>query len=340
MPISVNNKEITAINFKGKEIVRVHAGLDLVWQKNTGYGDAFVFKIVITTAKNFYLRHLSVGGVVDFNVDWGDGAENSYTSYASYRAHYYNTAGTYIVSISGSCPHVYFATSNSYDVVELLNWGNVGSLSLQRIFQYCKGLEYILDEAIPNVSTIEDFSFMFQFSGLKAIPTSLLDNAIAMTTANSMFYYTQTGLTIPDGLLSNAVNLQNAYAMFAYANVSEVPVNLFANCAQLSNIQWCFGYNANLLYVDADLFRHNPLITSCRFTFQYCGLQSIPDLFDPADHPNLSDFVYAFRYNSSAIGNAPAWWLKWPLLSSTYTNDCFRDCLLLDNYTSIPSAWK
>lgn len=33
MPIHVNNKEITAINCEGREIVRAHAGLSLVWSK-------------------------------------------------------------------------------------------------------------------------------------------------------------------------------------------------------------------------------------------------------------------------------------------------------------------
>lgn len=76
-------------------------------------------------------------------------------------------------------------------------------------------------------------------------------------------------------------------------------------------------------------------LVTCASMFDGCGsLTEIPtdDMWS-----GISSFDRCFYDNGSLDGNAPLLWLRDPVPGG---DDCFYNCLLLDNYDDIPVGWK
>ncbi|MGX5174215.1 BspA family leucine-rich repeat surface protein [Aliikangiella sp. IMCC44653] len=96
----------------------------------------------------------------DYQVDWGDGSSD--TNVTGDITHTYSAAGTYIISITGDFPRIFF-DKNGYDNEKLLSieqWGNQPWQSMGNAFFECYNLVGNASD-IPNLSQVTDMSFMF-----------------------------------------------------------------------------------------------------------------------------------------------------------------------------------
>ncbi|MCJ8311332.1 MAG: BspA family leucine-rich repeat surface protein, partial [Pseudomonadales bacterium] len=99
----------------------------------------------------------------DFNVDWGDGQNNS--NVTSEITHTYSQAGEYQVIISGTYPQIYFASdsalnSDSRKLLSVDHWGNNHWLSMHQAFYYAERMAINASDN-PDLSSVTDMSEMF-----------------------------------------------------------------------------------------------------------------------------------------------------------------------------------
>uniref|UniRef100_UPI00131EF3D3 BspA family leucine-rich repeat surface protein n=1 Tax=Muricauda brasiliensis TaxID=2162892 RepID=UPI00131EF3D3 len=103
-------------------------------------------------------------GTFSYTVDWGDGSTDN-TIYTGNATHNYATPGTYIVSISGDFPHLYFYTgygssSDSEKLLSVDQWGDQAWGSMSHSFYKCSNVVLKATD-IPDLSQVSDMSYMF-----------------------------------------------------------------------------------------------------------------------------------------------------------------------------------
>ena len=100
--------------------------------------------------------------IYDFTIDWGDGAvESGQTTPPS---HTYTTAGTYIVSITGTFPAIRmnYRDNTSHKLQTLEQWGDNKWESFDTAFAGCMNMTYNATD-IPNLSKTTDMTDMFAY---------------------------------------------------------------------------------------------------------------------------------------------------------------------------------
>jgi len=99
------------------------------------------------------------GGGYNYKVEWGDGTfDEGATANIS---HYYETPGTYQVSISGDFPRIYFNYGSDREkLVSVDQWGDIEWLSMERAFQGCENLDVIAQD-IPDLNLVTTLTEMF-----------------------------------------------------------------------------------------------------------------------------------------------------------------------------------
>ncbi|MEW7278287.1 BspA family leucine-rich repeat surface protein [Aquimarina sp. 2201CG1-2-11] len=94
-----------------------------------------------------------------FTIDWGDGTSD--VNVNKEISHNYTSAGTYIVTISGSFPRIYFKNSVDKDkIVEVNQWGTQQWISMESAFQGCTNLKLNADDT-PDLSQVTRLWNMF-----------------------------------------------------------------------------------------------------------------------------------------------------------------------------------
>ena len=109
----------------------------------------------------------------NYDIDWGDGQND--TSVTSDIIHTYDAEGNYTVSITGDFPAIYFYSlnvnlreqkyevgdSDNYKLISIEQWGTQEWKSMRSAFVGCENMVgNSLD--IPNLSSVNDMSYMFQ----------------------------------------------------------------------------------------------------------------------------------------------------------------------------------
>ena len=107
----------------------------------------------------------TTGTGYDYTVDWGDGT--AATTHADADAstdatHIYNMAGTYVVSISGTFPRIYFNDGGDKDKIIAINqWGNNQVwTSMESAFSGASNLAGQATD-VPNLSNVTNMASMF-----------------------------------------------------------------------------------------------------------------------------------------------------------------------------------
>ena len=117
-----------------------------------------------------------------------------------------------------------------------------------------------------------------------------------ITSANSMFAYSQNIKSIPVGMFDNNPDIVSFDYLFRQAiQLNEVPAGLFAKCNKATSFRYMFTYG-DFSVIPGDLFGQNEKVTSMYNTFMGVqGCENLPeDLF--AGLPNLTDVNYTFYY--------------------------------------------
>ena len=153
----------------------------------------------------------------DFTVDWGDSSTSTITAYNDPdRIHTYATAGTYTVTLRGTCE--YFAFNNGGS--KLAMWtlvsmaGNMGFKVLN--FYGCIGLTTVV--ALGNLTALTTAVSMFDSCvALTAIPAHIFDGCPAITSFQYAFYGCNHVVQALDGDIFRYNVLANNYNATFYA---------------------------------------------------------------------------------------------------------------------------
>ncbi|KZN61962.1 hypothetical protein N473_20685 [Pseudoalteromonas luteoviolacea CPMOR-1] len=135
--------------------------------------DVIIQRAFITTWKTdntefkstdeYTVKIATIGDGYNFNVDWGDGKED--TNVTSSISHRYEAAGTYTIKITGDFPRFYF-DENEADRNKILSveqWGDIRWSSMERAFFNCANLVVNALDA-PDLSNVTNLSYMFGFA--------------------------------------------------------------------------------------------------------------------------------------------------------------------------------
>lgn len=336
--------------------------------------DAFITEWNIQAGDTVSLP-LVEGYEYTFMVDWGDGSGFSMvTSYDSPNAvHVYISRGTFQISILGKCE----ALSNGnfawkHKLTKVVQWGKVDFKDFTSIFDGCEGLQSIPGH-IPDV--VQYFAAFAGCKSLKTIPADLFNSCTKAETLSTIFSGCVSLRTIPQHLFDSCNTVTDFSYAFYDCNMSSVPNDLFANCEmgtyftgtfmQCTSLQsvpnglfdvcfyaldfsYAFADCKNLVAIADKLFKYCVLVQDFSFTFSGCrDLAYIPDnLFD--DCYDANKFWMTFADCISLRGHTPAsdgfeLWDRAGKNGYPKTingSGCFKNCLSLSNYNSIPATWK
>lgn len=239
---------------------------------------------------------LRTGYTYNMVVDWGDGsATSTVTAYNDAAATHTYAAGTFQISITGTCGSFYInnAAATKLKLTKVIDWGNVGftGLGLQAAFYGCSNLTVLPAGSITGANACTSFHTTFkECTGLAAIPAGFFNNNTAV--ASSAFletFYGCTGITsIPTDLFRyNTGASVNAFSgtFQGCTGITSIPEDLFRyNLNSNVMFQNCFYGCTGLPSIPAGLFQYNTAINGINTfnsTFKNCtNITAIPaDLF-------------------------------------------------------------
>ena len=112
-----------------------------------------------TTGPNESITIPTFGGGYNYNIDWGDG--NNDTGQGGDATHQYASAGTYTVIITGDFPRIFFNNAGDKDkIMTIEQWGNNPWTTMDRAFFGCSNLTYNAADA-PDLSGVTTVNSMF-----------------------------------------------------------------------------------------------------------------------------------------------------------------------------------
>lgn len=271
--------------------------------------DAMIFEYTVDAGNNI---RLPISGKVDCIINWGDGREetckeeNIDNFMTMSPTHTYYMAGTFQVSISGEVAALRtglgFTVEQSSYLTSVIQWGNVGLVSLNSAFSYFGNLQTIPNDDDLAFRDVLSFSNAFSNTGLREIPENLFRNATQATDFNNVF--SSTAITkIPAKLFANCISAQKMLGVFGYTKITEIPEELFANCPQITIFMSCFTACSYVRSLPEKLFYNNPLAEDFSYIFRDCSaLTSIPEnLF--SKNPEAGNMVglFTFCYSLTSI---------------------------------------
>ena len=250
---------------------------------------------------------------------------------------FYSGAGTYEVTIIGTCPGFKYNNSGSKLLItEVISWGNVSFRELD--FYGCSNLT-TLPEETGKLTLVTSFQSCFRgCSSLTIIPSGLFDNNTIVTLFLYCFLNCTSLTAIPSNLFDNntlAISFQSCFQ--GCTSLTAIPSNLFDNNTSAINVLSCFRNCTSLTAIPSNLFDNNILVYTFQNCFNKCNsLTSIPSgLFD--NNTIVTHFGACFSNCSTLTGLAPTLWLREPEPTGT---QCFYNATGLTNYGDIPVDWK
>jgi surface protein len=156
---------------------------------------------------------LQYGGIYNFNVNWGDGSNDTITTWNQAETlHTYSTPGVYTITIDGTCNG--FSFSNPIGDIEkiltVVNWGNVnlGNLSFG-FFTDCINLDLSAVQGVPNLSGIDSLAGMF-------------GGCTSLTTVNNINLWDVSNITDMSGMFADAILFNQSLNSWDVSNVTSI----------------------------------------------------------------------------------------------------------------------
>ena len=262
----------------------------------------FKMQIQTTSANEVFTIPTRSGHTYNATVLWGDGTQSNVTGHNINNAKTYATAGTYNIEIKGTFDTIYFNSAGSKSLVKkILSWGG---------------------------NDFDGFTIMKNaFYGCLNL-NELAEGGIKEKNGNPITDFSQT--------------------FRECTSLPTLPVDLFRYNTAVTNFNGCFYDCTSLSTLPADLFRYNTAVTNFNSCLANCTkLQLRSDIFGatPNFGAKIMDLSYCFYRTTftGTQGTAPELWSATMNASSIKTS-CFggagNSTTSLNNYASIPAAWK
>lgn len=167
-----------------------------------------------SSASNQIQLPLTTGGVYDFVVDWGDGTQDTITSYNQPEAlHTYASSGIYTLQITGIIDDWSFVFTRLNDNLKLLSISNWGTLriGLNNGFEFdgCANLD------LSNVEGVLDLSISTVFDNTFA-------NCSSLTTIKGINDWDMSTITATYGMFYNSVNFNSNISNWNVSNITDM----------------------------------------------------------------------------------------------------------------------
>lgn len=172
---------------------------------------------------------------------------------------------------------------------------------------------------------LTDLSYCFYgCTKLTSIPNNLFENNPEVTIFTSCFEGCTRLTSIPEGLFINNTKVTDfTYCFYRCTELTSIPDGLFANTPEVVDFRFCFYKCTGLTSIPSDLFTNNTKVTQFSYCFSGCtGLTSATPIDnDGTPLYNRSDGKEGYSIVNSHV-------------------ECFYECTLMSDYSSIPSDWK
>lgn len=220
---------------------------------------------------------LPISGNVNCEIDWGSGNNKEIVT-SDRPSHTYQTAGTYIVKISGDFEKMYNCSTN---VTRVISWGNSNVLltNMDSAFSRCVNLIEIPNDDYESFINVSSFLNTFSYcSNLVSIPGNLFLHCYNVSSFNGTFSNCTKLQSIPEELFDNCINVIDMAGVFSSCtNLTSIPSTLFVNNINVTNFSSAFASCRSLVNIPETLFTNNIEVTSFLNIFQNDNkLDSIP----------------------------------------------------------------
>jgi surface protein len=173
-----------------------------------------------SSANNQIQLPLNAGGSYYFTVDWGDGSEDTITSYNQTETlHTYAAAGTYTLEITGVIDEWCFSfavLNDNKKILSISNWGNL-RFGIVDVYNFlgCSNL------TLTSVIGILDLSLTIYFD-------NTFGNCSSITTINGINNWDTSTVQTMSGLFAGCTNFNSDISNWNVSNVTNMG-NMFLN---------------------------------------------------------------------------------------------------------------
>lgn len=180
-----------------------------------GVNRPFIFSVTVAAGQSYTLP-TRIGGVYDFEVDWGDGSPTDQIALHGQpeNTHMYSNAGTYDIKWLGDMVDVSFSSDNL--VVEIKYWGDLVINNGFRAFFNCPNLRFTATDQ-PDVSQLSDGREMFR-------------NLVSITEIPGVNFWDWGSLTTMFRMFAGNVLFNQNLSGFVGPSVTEM-YSVFINCS-------------------------------------------------------------------------------------------------------------
>ncbi len=315
-------------------------------------------KLKFITSSDGRSIKLPLFGSVDCTVDWGDGTPTENFTTAGLKSHTFTTAGTYIVSISGSLGRFgYYDLGNGLGwrgsgyLTEVIDFGDIGLTSLAGAFSDADNLS-VVPTTLP--SSITDLSYCFYLNSRVSITNLNSWDLSHVTNMLGAFYEASAfNQDISGWDVSNVIDMENLFKR-AYAfnqpigtwDVGSVTTmeDMFRNATAFN--QPIGSWDVSSVTTMEGMFESNSVFNQDIGNWNVAGVTTMASMFDWAtafnqdisswDVGSVTDMSWMFSgataFNQNLAG--------WDISSVTSMEDMFANVTLSTaNYDAILTAW-
>ena len=279
----------------------------LYYELELDYDNAFVLEISTVAGGETIQLPLVNSGTYDFLVDWGDGTITGVDSHNSSGAsHQYSSLGTYEVSISGDLDLWSFGEvgDSSDNVVDVLQWGDIGWTSWNGMFEGAGNLVNITASDAPDLSGVSDMSEAFRESGLVDANLSHW-NTSTVVDMNSMFF--SSSVSDVSGLSGwDVSSVTDMNSMFYVSSVSDVSVLSGWDVSSVTDMSGMFS-SSSVSDVSVLSGWDVSSVTDMRGMFAYSSVSDVSGL-SGWDVSSVTDMSWMFAFSSvSDVSGLSGW---------------------------------
>ncbi len=315
-------------------------------------------KLKFITSSDGRSIKLPLYGSVNCTVDWGDGSSPENYTTVGLKSHTFTTAGTYIVSISGSLTRFgYYDIGNASGwrgsgyLTEVIDFGDIGLTSLAGAFSDADNLS-VVPTTLP--SSITDLSYCFYLNSRVSITNLNSWDLSHVTNMLGAFYEASAfNQDISGWDVSNVISMENLFKR-AYAfnqpigtwDVGNVITmeDMFRNATAFN--QPIGSWDVSSVTTMEGMFESNSVFNQDIGNWNVAGVTTMASMFDWAtafnqdisswDVGSVTDMSWMFS-GATAFNQNLA---NWDITSVTTMEDMFANVTLSTaNYDAILTAW-